>query len=109
MSASDVPGDVAPIVQVWTQAMQVPGIQSNVRAKRDLETKMNELFIKLRDRQLEEGTLKLLTEMTNALSRHEWGEALNCQKQLASGANWTAHGQWLMAAKHVIQVNQQGR
>ena len=100
---SSVPQDLADIANTWKQATELPEIVKNPRIKKDVDTKIQDLFNKLSSRALSDDITKLVTEMTQAFKSNDSNTALNLHMQLTH-LSWSENGTWLTAAKRLIQA-----
>lgn len=102
---SGVPSQYHEIVMTWVKATQLPSIASTPRVLKDVEVKIQELVNKLKDLQFNDATLRLIEQMTSAFEAGDWKASLNAHLALTN-TSWNENGNWLMAAKRLIQAAQ---
>jgi protein transport protein SEC31 len=103
LDISGVPSEYKRLAQVWKDAVNVPAVTSNQRLKRETEGKLQELMDKLSQREFDEGTIGVLSSMTEAFESGDMKAATALIFTLSQTA-WDSNKNWLTAVKRLVQL-----
>lgn len=105
---SGIPANLQPLAVKWETAIHDGSIASNPRILKDVETKMQEFFNKLKNQELSENTLTLVTELTQAFEAGDFVTVNKTHLELTN-KTWTENGNWLTGMKRIIQARQSSK
>ena len=105
---SGIPQNLLPLAQKWEMAINDGSLSSNPRILKDVETKMQEFFNKLRNQEFNEMTMNLIFELTDAFSNGDIATVNKTHLELTN-KTWTENGNWLTAMKRIFQAKQTAR
>ena len=105
---SGIPQNLLPLAQKWEMAINDGSLSSNPRILKDVETKMQEFFNKLRNQEFNEMTMNLIFELTEAFSNGDIATVNKTHLELTN-KTWTENGNWLTAMKRIFQAKQTAR
>ena len=105
---SGISPDLLPMAQKWEAAIKDASISSNPRILKDVESKMQEFFNKLKFQGLIDTTLSLVVELTEAFTVGDLATVNRAHLELTN-KTWAENGNWLTAMKRIIQAKQSTR
>lgn len=105
---SGIPSHFLQIAQKWESAIRDPSISNNARILKDVESKMQEFFNKLRSGELNDTTMNLVIELTEAFASGDFATVGRTHLELTN-KTWNENGNWLTAMKRIIQAKQSSR
>ena len=105
---SGIPVELLPIAQQWEAAIRDASISSNTRILKDVELKMQEFFNKLKTKGLNDATMDLVIQLTEAFATGDLAAVNRAHLELTN-KTWNENGNWLTAMKRIIQAKQSTR
>ncbi|CAG9330029.1 unnamed protein product [Blepharisma stoltei] len=102
---SGIPNNLMPIARFWADAIQQPSITQTSRLYKDVESRMQDFFNKLKNQEFNESIMQLIQQMTTAFESGDIKTAMGAHLSLTN-ASWNENSNWLMGAKRIMQATQ---
>lgn len=105
---SGISQHLMPLANKWENAIKESSIASNPKILKDIEMKMQDFFNKLKNEGLDEKTLALVNDLTDAFIEGDYNTVNKAHLELTN-KTWNENGSWLTSMKRIVQAKQNKR